>query len=183
MARPYTADNAKAMRLMALLLVGVVFAAPAAASPPRFGLFDLHDLARPSHNAFGDVKLSKRPALLRGIVVHCGPGCRFGAGWLAFEKGPSLSAGDVTSAKAHVGRVGWSVHLGLTRRGHARWTAFAQAADRHAKSNGVPDVLVVVVDGAILALPYASDVRHDRGTLVLDGFSRAGALRAAKTLR
>jgi hypothetical protein len=170
------------MRLVPLLAVLLVFAAPAAAAAPRFGLFDLNDLARASHNSYGDVKVSQRATALRGTVVHCGTGCRFGSGWLAFAKAPSLNAGDVVSAKAHAGRIGWSVDLGLTARGLVRWTAFSKVAAQRAKSSGFPDVLVVVVNGDILAAPYANDVRHKNGTLELVGFSRANALRAAKTL-
>jgi hypothetical protein len=170
------------MRLIALLTLALVFAAPAAAAGPRFGLFDLNDLARASLNGYGDVKVSQRATALRGTVVHCGTGCRFGSGWLAFAKGPSLAAGDVVSAKAHSGRIGWSVDLGLTARGLNRWTAFSKIAAQRAKSSGFPDVLVVVVNGEILSVPYANDVRHKKGTLELVGFSRAAALRAAKTL-
>jgi hypothetical protein len=170
------------MRLLAIILCALAVAAPAAAAGPRFALFDLHDLARASHNVYGDVKVSKRPAGLRGTVVRCGAGCRFGAGWLAFAPGPRLSAGDVVSAKAHDGRIGWSVDLRLTARGQARWAAFDKIAVQSAKSSGVPDVLAVVVDGSILALPFANDVRHKHGTLELTGFTRAGALRTAKTL-
>ena len=83
------------MRLVSLLLLALVFAAPAAAAGPRFGLFDLSDLSRTSHNEFGDVRVSQRTTALRGTVVHCGTGCRFGSGWLAFAKAPSLNAGDV----------------------------------------------------------------------------------------
>src|ERR1700687_6235673 len=136
------------MRLIALLSLALVFAAPASAAAPRFGLFDLNALARASHNIYGDVKVSQRMTALRGTVVHCGTGCRFGSGWLAFAqgpglaagdgqaaspagragagwpafaKGPSLAAGDVKSARAHSGRIGWSVDLGLTARGRSRW--------------------------------------------------------------
>ena len=170
------------MRLIALLLLALVFAAPAAAGAPHFGLFDLNDLAAASKNTFGDVKVSKRTTALRGTVVRCGTGCRFGTGWLAFAKGPSLTAGDVVSAKAHSGRIGWSVDVGLTARGQAHWTAFSKLARQRAKSSGVPDVLAVVVDGEILALPWASAVRYKNGTLELVGFYRAAALRAAKAL-
>jgi hypothetical protein len=170
------------MRLVALLLLALVFAAPAAAATPRFGLFDLHDLARASHNVYGDVKVSKHPTALKGTVVRCGTGCRFGAGWLSFAKGPSLTAGDVVSATAHSGRIGWSVDVGLNTRGQARWTAFAKIAAQRRKSSGVPDVFVVVVNGSILALPYANDVHHKQGTLDLIGFTRAGARLMAKTL-
>jgi len=170
------------MRLVSLLLLALVFAAPAAAAGPRFGLFDLSDLSRTSHNEFGDVRVSQRTTALRGTVVHCGTGCRFGSGWLAFAKAPSLNAGDVVSAKAHAGGIGWSVDLGLTARGLVRWTAFSKVAARRARSSGFPDVLVVVVNGDILAAPYANDVRHKNGTLELVGFSRANALRTAKTL-
>jgi hypothetical protein len=170
------------MRLVALLLLALVLAAPAAAAGPHFGLFDLNDLARASQNAFGDVKVSKRTTALRGTVVRCGTDCRFGTGWLAFAKGPSLATGDVVSAKAHSGRIGWSVDLGLSARGQARWTAFSKVARQRAKSSGVPDVLAVVVNGEILALPYASAVHYKNGTLELVGFYRAAALGAAKTL-
>jgi hypothetical protein len=170
------------MRLIALLSLALVFAAPAAAAGPRFGLFDLNDLARASHNEYGDVKVSQRVTALRGTVVHCGAGCRFGSGWLAFAKGPNLTAGDIVSARAHAGRIGWSVDVGLTARGLNRWTAFSKGAAQRAKSSGFPDVLVVVVNGEILSVPYANDVRHKNGTLELVGFSRAAARRAAKTL-
>jgi len=170
------------MRLVALVSLVLVFAAPAAAAGPRFGLFDLSDLAHASRNVYGDVKLSQRVTALRGTVVHCGTGCRFGSGWLAFARGPSLTADDVVSAKAHSGRIGWSVDLGLTARGKARWTGFSKLAAQRAKSIGFPDVLVVVVDGDIGAVPYANDVRYKNGTLELVGFSRANALRAAKSL-
>ena len=170
------------MRLCSLLLLALVFAAPAAAAGPRFGLFDLNDLARASHNVYGDVKVSQRATALRGTVVRCGTGCRFGSGWLAFAKGPSLTARDVVSAKAHSGRIGWSVDLGLTARGKLRWTAFDKLAKLRARSAGFPDVLAVVIEGEILAAPYANDVRYKNGTLELVGFSRAAALRAAKSL-
>jgi hypothetical protein len=170
------------MRLVALFLLALVFAAPAAAAGPRFGLFDLNDLARASHNVYGDVKVSQRATALRGTVVRCGTGCRFGNGWLAFAKAPSLNAADVISAKAHSGRIGWSVDLGLTARGKTRWTAFDKLARQHARSAGFPDVLAVVIDGAILAAPYSNEVRYKNGALELVGFSRSAALRAAKTL-
>jgi hypothetical protein len=170
------------MRLVSLLLLALVLAAPAAAAGPRFGLFDLNDLARASLNSYGDVKVSQRATALRGTVVRCGAGCRFGSGWLAFAKAPSLNGGDVVSAKAHSGRIGWSVDLGLTARGRTRWTAFSKISARRAKSSGFPDVLAAVVNGEILAVPYANNVRYKNGTLELVGFSRALALRAAKTL-
>ena len=170
------------MRAVALLLLTLAFAAPAAAGGPRFGLFDLNDLAHASHNVYGDVKVSQRATALRGTVVRCGTSCRFGNGWLAFAKAPSLNAGDVASAKAHPGRIGWSVDLGLTDRGKARWTRFSKIAAQRLQLSGFPDVLVVVVNGEILAAPYANDVRYKNGTLELVGFSRAEARRAAKTL-
>jgi hypothetical protein len=78
--------------------------------------------------------------------------------------------------------MGWSVDLGLSAGGQARWTAFDKLAKQRAKSTGFPDVLAVVVDGEILAVPYANNVRYKNGALELVGFSRAAALRAAKTL-
>jgi hypothetical protein len=170
------------MRIAALLLVALAFAAPAAAAGPRFAVFDLRDLAQASHNVFGDVKVAKRPGALRGTVVRCAAGCRFGSGWLAFAKAPSLEAADVASAKPVPGRYGWSVDLTLTAPGRARWSPFAKAAAARERRDGVPDVLAVVVGGSILALPYASDTRYEGGTLRVSGFARAGALQAAKTL-
>jgi hypothetical protein len=170
------------MRLVSLLLLALVFVTPATAAGPRFGLFDLNDLSHSSQNSYGDVKVSQRATALRGTVVRCGTGCRFGTGWLAFAKAPGLNAGEVISAKAHSGRIGWNVDLGLTARGLTRWTAFSKVAAQRARSSGFPDVLVVVVDGEILAAPYANDVRYKNGKLELVGFSRAAALRAAKTL-
>jgi hypothetical protein len=147
------------MRLVVLLLVTLVFAAPAAAAAPRFALFDLHDLGRASHNAYGDVKVSKRHSPKRRVSPAATSSPR--------RRTPAASAG---------------VDLGLNARGRSRWTAFAKLAAQRAKSSGVPDVFVVVVEGSILALPYANDVRHKNGTVELVGFTRAGALHMAKTL-
>jgi hypothetical protein len=172
------------MRYAALLLAGLVLAAPAAAATPRFGVFNLDsDLARASRNEFGDVKVAEHKAALRGIVVRCAAGCRLGSGWLAFARPANLQAGDVSAARAHSGRIGWSVEVTLTARGRTRWTSFSRQAARHLRTNGVPDVLAVVVDGSILAAPFANDVRARHGTLELVGFRRADALRAATLLR
>jgi hypothetical protein len=171
------------MRLAALLLVTLTLAAPAAAGVPQFGIFDLHDLAPTSHNLYGDVKVARSPAALHGFVVHCGSECRFGSGWLAFARGPGIGAGDVASAKALAGRFAWTVQLVLTTPGRAHWTAFSKLAAARLRSVGVPDVFAVVVGGSIVALPYANGVRYKRGTLDLAGFSRAGALLTAKTLK
>jgi hypothetical protein len=171
------------MRLAALVLATLTLAAPAAAAGPQFGIFDLHDLAPASHNLYGDVKVARSHAALHGFVVHCGSDCRFGSGWLAFARGPGLEPGDVASAKALAGRFGWTVQLALTARGRAHWTAFSKLAAARLRSVGVPDVFAVVAGGSIVALPYANGVRYRRGTLDLAGFSRAGALLTAKTLK
>jgi hypothetical protein len=171
------------MRYAAILLAALALVGPAAASTPRFGLFNLDsDLSRASRNEFGDVEAAKRAVGLKGVVVRCGAGCRLGSGWLAFAKRPSLSAGDVRAATAHRGRVGWSVDLRLSPRGRTRWAAFSKSAARHFRSSGVPDVLAVVVAGSIVAAPFASDVHAKGATLELVGFHRADALRAAKLL-
>jgi hypothetical protein len=171
------------MRYAAIFLAALALVGPAAASTPRFGLFNLDaDLSRASRNEFGDVKVARRADGLTGVVVRCGAGCRLGSGWLAFAKRPSLSAGDVRGATAHRGRIGWSVDLSLSTRGRARWAAVSKSAARHFRSSGVPDVLAVVVAGSIVAAPFASDVRMKNGSLELVGFHRADALRAAKLL-
>jgi preprotein translocase subunit SecD len=172
------------MRFVALTCLALVLASPAAAATPRFGLFNLNsDLSKASRNEFGDLRLAKRPGTLHGVVVRCGAGCRFGSGWLAFSKQPSLNAGDVAGAEASLGRVGWSVHVQLTARGKSRWAAFSKAAVRHQRAQGVPDVFVVVVDGSVVAAPFASQVRAKDGSLELAGFHRADARRAAALLR
>jgi hypothetical protein len=74
------------------------------------------------------------------------------------------------------------VTVRLTARGETRWKAFAKQAARNARSRGVPDLLIVVVDGAILAQPYASDLLLRSRTLELTGFSRSGAQKAAAAL-
>jgi len=171
------------MRYAAILLAALALVGPATASTPRFGLFNLDsDLSRTSRNEFGDVEVAKTADGLTGVVVRCGAGCRLGAGWLAFSRRPHLSAGDVRGATAHRGRVGWSVELRLSPGGRTRWAAFSRSAARHFRTSGVPDVLAVVVDGSIVAAPFASDVRAKGATLELVGFHRADALRAAKLL-
>jgi N-acetylmuramic acid 6-phosphate (MurNAc-6-P) etherase len=75
------------------------------------------------------------------------------------------------------------VTVRLTARGETRWKAFAKQAARNARARGVPDLLIVAADGAVLAQPSASHVLLRSGTLELTGFSRSGAQKTAKTLR
>lgn len=169
------------MRLVAILIATLVLAAPASAAAPRFGLFDLHDLAKASRNEFGDVKPTHRvPAA--PFAVECGAGCRLGSGWLGFEQLIGPAAADVRSASAGPGRIGWSVRLDLTTRGQARWRAYAAVAAAREKKAGVPDVVAVVFAGRILAAPLADTIRLVHGRLDLSGFTPANAKRAVKAL-
>ena len=177
------------MRILSVLVVLLALAGPAAAATPRFGIFDLEsDLAKASKNEFGDVKVVARFAPLAAkapgaAIVSCARDCRFGAGWLAFAKGPSLGARDLVSVKAHrIKGTNWGVTVKLTSGGETRWKAFAQRAARSAKLRGVPDALVIVVGGSILAQPLVSDLRRSARTLELTGFTRSGAQKTAKTL-
>lgn len=169
------------MRSVAFLFAVLALAAPASAAAPRFGLFDLHDLAKASRNEFGDVKPTRRvPAA--PFAVECGAGCRLGSGWLGFEQPVGPSAGDIRSASAGPGSIGWSVRLDLTARGRSRWRAYAAVAQARAKRAGVPDVLAVVFRGRILAAPLASTIRLVHGRLDVPGFTPAGARSAVKAL-
>ena len=169
------------MRPLAFLFAALALAAPASAAAPRFGLFDLHDLAKASRNEFGDVKPTARiPAA--PFAVECGAGCRFGPGWLGFTQLVGPTAADIRAASAGPGRIGWSVRLDLTARGRSRWRAYAAVAAARAKKAGVPDVVAVVVRGRILAAPLADTIRLVRGRLDVPGFSPANARTAAKAL-
>jgi hypothetical protein len=179
MRRPYSADM-RDVRLVATVLVALCCAAPAAAAGPRFGFYDLHDLAKGSRNAYGDLQVTRgRPAA--PVVVRCAAGCRFGSGWLGFEHAVGPAFGDVAAAAAAPGRIGWSVKLGLSARGQSRWRTYLRAAKRRDRQAGVPDVLAVVVDGRILAAPFANQLRLVGGRLDVPGFSRAEARAAAKS--
>jgi hypothetical protein len=172
------------MRLAALLvpvLAALVLAGGAAASP-RFAVFDVRaDLARASHNEFGDVKVWQRQAALAkrakgATLVRCGNVCTFGTGWLAFAKAPALASGDLAGASARpVKNAGWRVELRLTARGEARWRRFAALAAGSQARNGVPDVLVVVARGTVAAQVYANAVGRTGTTLVLTGLTKASA--------
>jgi hypothetical protein len=189
--RPAPADTG-VMRLsrllFAALLGALVLAGGASAGTPRFALFDVHtDLAQASHNAFGDVKIWKRQAALASrtggaTLVRCGGACTFGAGWLAFSGAPALSARDVVAAKAHRTKVGWEVVLTLTPHGWSSWKRFSRQASLSGATRGVPDALVLVLDGDVVAQPLASQVRQGKTTVAIPGLSRANALRAAKLL-
>jgi hypothetical protein len=180
------------MRLSRLVpaaaLAALVLAGGASAGTPRFALFDVHsDLAAASHNTFGDVKVWKRQTALarradRATLVRCGNDCTFGAGWLAFSRKPALSAGDVVSAKTHRTKSGWSVVLGLSPHGTAAVVSLRRLTALSAKTRGVPDALVLVLDGTIVAQPLADQIRPGKATVEIPGFSRANALRAAKLL-
>ncbi|HEY2373936.1 MAG TPA: hypothetical protein VGH82_15545 [Gaiellaceae bacterium] len=169
------------MRFVAILVAAVTLAAPASATAPRFGLFDLHDLSKASRNEFGDVKPTQRipPA---PFAVECAAGCRLGSGWLGFTRLVGPTAADIRSASAGPGRIGWSVRLDLTARGRARWRAFAKVAAARARKAGVPDVLALVVGGRILAAPLADTLRLMRGRLDVPGFTPANARIAVKAL-
>lgn len=174
--------------LPAVLLGALVLAGGASAATPRFALFDVHtDLAHASHNVFGDVKIWKRQAALASqaggaTLVHCGAACTFGSGWLAFSAGPALSAGAVTAAKTRRTKVGWSVVLTLTPRGRSSWATFSRRASLSSATRGVPDALVLVLNGDIVAQPLASQVLKLPTTVEVPGLSRANALRVAKLL-
>jgi hypothetical protein len=180
------------MRLCLLLpvaaLAALALAGAASAGTPRFALFNVHsDLAGASHNSYGDIKVWKlESALARrahgATLVRCGGDCTFGSGWLAFSKKPALSAGDVVSAKTHRTKVGWSVVLGLSARGKTALVRFQRQAALSGKARGVPDALVLVLDGAIVAQPLADQIHPGKATVAIPGFSRANALRAAKLL-
>ena len=178
----------RSLLLPAAALAALALAGGASAGTPRFALFDVHtDLATASHNTFGDVKVRKRRSAIasraRGAtLVRCGGDCTFGSGWLAFSHKPALSAGDVVSAKTHRTKSGWSVVLGLSPRGKTILARFQRQASLSGKTRGVPDALVLVLDGTIVAQPLASQIGSGKATVAFPGFSRANALRAAKLL-
>jgi len=172
----------------AALLGALALAGGASAATPRFAVFDVHtDLAGPSHNVYGDVKVWKRQAALAkrvggSTLVRCGGDCTFGPGWLAFSRKPALTAGDVAAAKAHRSTFGWGLVLTLTSRGSSSWKRFSRRASRSGTTRGVPDPLVLVLNGTIVAQPLASQMRQGKTTVEIPGLSRANALRAAKLL-
>ena len=175
--------------LTAAVLGALVLAGGASAAPtPHFAVFDVHtDLATASHNVFGDVKIWKRkPALASrthgATLVHCGANCTFGAGWLAFVNRPALSAGSVVAAKTHRTKVGWSVVLTLSPRGRSAWKAFSHRTSLSSATRGVPDALVLVLNGDIVAQPLASQVKQRATTVEIPGLSRKNALRTATLL-
>src|SRR5690242_20362691 len=168
------------MRYLAVVVLALALAAPAAAAVPRFGLFDLHDLAKSSRNEFGDVKVAARQPSA-GFAVRCAAGCRFGSGWLAFTHAVGPDLGQVRSASAAAGRIGWSLRLALNARGQSAWLAYQRVANRRDRNTGVPDVVTVVAGGRILGAAYAEQVRLRKGVLDLPGFTRANARAAAKS--
>ena len=166
------------MRLLTVLVCALALAAPAAAATPPFGVFDLQtDLAAASRNAYGDVAAKPRAAVAgHGLVVHCGSDCRFGRGWLAFAVRPALTGADVTAARVRFSkRTGWTVALSLRPAAQARWAAFARRVAFAGRHRGVPDVLVVVARGEVVAAPLSTEVAASPGGVTLSGFSRASA--------
>jgi hypothetical protein len=169
------------MRFVAIAVLTLTLAAPAAAGAPHFGLFDLHDLSKASRNEFGDVKPTRRIPDA-AFAVECGAGCRLGSGWLGFTQLVGPTAADIRSVSAGSGRIGWSVRLELTARGQSRWLTYAKVAAARARRAGVPDVLAVVVRGRIFAAPLADTLRLTLGRLDVPGFSPANARAAVKAL-
>jgi hypothetical protein len=169
------------VRFVAVVLAAFALVAPASAAAPRFGLFDLHDLSKASRNEFGDVKPTRRVPNA-AFAVECGAGCRLGSGWLGFNRLVGPTAAHIRAASAGPGRIGWSIRLDLTARGQSRWRAYAKVAAARARKAGVPDVLVVVAGGRILAAPLADSLRLADGRLDVPGFSPANARSVVKTL-
>jgi hypothetical protein len=176
------------MRLVALCLLALFVAAPASAATPRFGFFDLGaDVAKASKNVYGDVRIAtSRDALERrapdATIVHCAAECRLGTGWLAFAKPSRLTLRDLGPARAHPGLRGWSLSVELSARGRTAWKRVAAAIKQQTARSGLPPVYAVVLDGTILATPYANELRLKGSTLELTGFEKAAAKRAARLL-
>jgi hypothetical protein len=174
--------------LTATVLGALVLAGGASGGTPPFALFDVNtDLAGPSHNTYGDVKVWKRQAALAGrtrgaALVRCASDCTFGPGWLAFSRNPALSAGDVLAAKAHRSKQGWGVVLTLSPHGWSSWKGFSRRASLSGNTRGVPDALVLVLNGTIVAQPLANRLRQGKTTVEIPGLTRANALRVAKFL-
>jgi hypothetical protein len=174
--------------LPATVLGALVLAGGASAGTPSFALFDVQtDLAGPSHNTFGDVKVWKRQAALTArtagsAVVRCGGDCTFSPGWLAFSRAPALSAGDVLAAKANGSKRAWRVVLTLSPHGWSSWTRFSRRASLSGGTRGVPDALALVLNGTIVAQPRADQLLRSKTTVAIPGLSRANALRVAKLL-
>jgi hypothetical protein len=59
-------------------------------------------------------------------------------------------------------------------------TRFQLLAATSGRTRGVPDALAFVLNGTIIAQPLASQIHRVRSSVEIPGFSRAGALRAAK---
>jgi hypothetical protein len=178
MPRPYNADTTD-MRVLASTLAAL------ALSPP-FAVWDLQgDLAKVSHNGYGDVAVKPLSAVTgHGSLVRCGAWCRFGDGWLAFTARPALRPADVSRARIHFDKKnGWTVELRLTHRAWSRWQTFASRLAASGKRRGVPDVLVVTAAGEVAASPIASQVYASKGSVTVTGFTRASAAAVAKTLR
>src|SRR5262249_42348935 len=154
----------------------LVFTSSASAATPRFGFFNLGtDVAGASKNFYGDVRIAtSRDALARrapgATIVRCGANCRLGAGWLAFAKPSKLTLRDLGPARAHPGSRGWSVSVELSPRGLAAWKRLAAAIKQQTARSGLSPVYAVVLDGTILATPYANELSLKNGTLVLTGF-------------
>jgi hypothetical protein len=178
------------LSILACACLGALcLAAGASAGTPRVALFDLStDLAPTSHNTFGDVRVFKSRSALaqrasRATLVHCTGTCTFGKGWLAFRRSPFLTGRDVASARAYrVAGLVWAVSLELKPAAKARWLAFTRHARKSAAERGVPDVLVLAVDGSVAGQPLANHVIRRGSTLKIGGMTRWHAVRTAKAL-
>jgi hypothetical protein len=181
------------MRLSLIAAAGLgalVLAGGASAARPQVTLFNLRtDLAHASRNAFGDLQVSKSQTALarraRGAtLVRCAGSCTYGDGWLAFKQASALTGRDIASGRAHrVHKATWAVSVKLTRTGIARWASFSRGAARAAKERGVPDALVLAVDGSVAGQPLADQIRLRGTTLEIVGLTRGNAARTAKALR
>jgi preprotein translocase subunit SecD len=173
------------MRLSFLLAACLGALALCSGASAGVAIFDVStSLVPASRNAFGDLQVRPRAALERrapgATLVRCKSTCTYGKGWLAFRGRPVLTGRDLVSARAYrVAGPVWSVSMTLRSGGTKRWSAFTHLTAKAAREHGVPDALVLAVDGSVAGQPLANQVVLNGATLRIGGLTRTNAVAIA----
>jgi preprotein translocase subunit SecD len=116
---------------------------------------------------------AEAPQATGGPLAACGPAGRY------LLDGPTVSVADVASVNAELNPAGWSVRIGFTARGRARWHALTESA-RHSP---VSRQIAIVVDQRILTAPRIDEPAPDTALVTRPTDNQRQAVELAALLR
>jgi preprotein translocase subunit SecD len=108
-----------------------------------------------------------------GPMAACSPAGRY------LLDGPTVSAADVASVDAELDPAGWSVRIGFTAQGRARWHTLTESARRSPVSRQI----AIVVDQRILTAPRIDEPAPDTALVTRPTDNQRQTVQLAALLR